>query len=89
MTLASTRHIPKVWAAAVRVMTVAGSLSPYERGALAPARQVSLTKPESNWLGRLSEQAESLPEDEEAFVASMATTADPAKVRLDQYGIGS
>jgi methanol--5-hydroxybenzimidazolylcobamide Co-methyltransferase len=52
-----------------------------EQGAFA------LTKPERNWLSRLSEQAEALPEDEEAFVATMAAGADTAKVRLDQYGI--
>jgi methanol--5-hydroxybenzimidazolylcobamide Co-methyltransferase len=46
-----------------------------------------LSKPEGNWLTRLSKQAESLPEDEESFIEEMATGADREKVRLEQYGI--
>jgi methanol--5-hydroxybenzimidazolylcobamide Co-methyltransferase len=38
MALADTRHIPKVWAAAVRVMSVARSLVAYERGAVGPGK---------------------------------------------------
>jgi len=38
MMLADTRHIPKVWAAVIRVMTVARSLVAYERGAVGPGK---------------------------------------------------
>lgn len=38
MALADTRHIPKVWAALVRVMTVPRSLVAYERARWARAR---------------------------------------------------
>ena len=51
------------------------------------AGEFSLTKPEANWLGRLSRQAEQLPEDEERFIAEMVAGADRQKVRLDQYGL--
>ena len=38
MALADTRHIPKVWAATVRVLSVARSLVAYERGAVGPGK---------------------------------------------------
>jgi methanol--5-hydroxybenzimidazolylcobamide Co-methyltransferase len=38
MMLADTKHIPKVWAAVIRVMTVARSLVAYERGAVGPGK---------------------------------------------------
>lgn len=38
MMLAEKRYIPRVWAAVIRVMTVARSLVAYEQGAVAPAR---------------------------------------------------
>lgn len=38
MALADTRHIPRVWAAVVRVLTVARSLVAYERGAVGPGK---------------------------------------------------
>lgn len=47
----------------------------------------SLSKPESNWLNRLSKQAERLPEDEGAFIEETVAGVDRGKVRLDQYGI--
>jgi methanol--5-hydroxybenzimidazolylcobamide Co-methyltransferase len=47
----------------------------------------SLSKPESNWLSRLSKQAERLPEDEDAFIEEMVAGVDRQKVRLDQYGL--
>jgi methanol--5-hydroxybenzimidazolylcobamide Co-methyltransferase len=47
----------------------------------------SLSKPESNWLNRLSKQAEQLPEDEGRFIEEMVAGVDRQKVRLDQYGI--
>ncbi len=51
------------------------------------AGEFALTKPEANWLGRLSHQAEALPEDEGRFIEEMVAGADRQKVRLDQYGI--
>jgi methanol--5-hydroxybenzimidazolylcobamide Co-methyltransferase len=51
------------------------------------AGEFSLTKPEANWLGRLSRQAEQLPEDEGRFIEEMVAGADRQKVRLDQYGL--
>jgi len=47
----------------------------------------ALSKPEANWLDRLSAQAEDLPEDEERFIGEMVAGADRDKVRFDQYGI--
>ena len=46
-----------------------------------------LSKPEGNWLSRLSRQAEDLPEDEGRFIEEMVAGVDRSKVRLDQYGI--
>ena len=47
----------------------------------------TLSKPEGNWLSRLSRQAEDLPEDEGRFIEEMVAGVDRSKVRLDQYGI--
>ncbi len=49
--------------------------------------EFTLTRAESNWLVRLSEQAEQLPEDENAFIESMLPNVDTSKIRLDQYGV--
>jgi methanol--5-hydroxybenzimidazolylcobamide Co-methyltransferase len=49
--------------------------------------EFSLSKPELNWLGRLSRQAEELPEDEGRFIEQMVARVEPGTVRLDQYGI--
>jgi len=38
MTLAEMRHIPRVWAALIRVLTVARSLVAFERGAIGPGK---------------------------------------------------
>ncbi len=46
-----------------------------------------LRRAESNWLGRLSKQADQLPEDEGRLIEEMAAGADRQKVRLDQYGL--
>ena len=51
------------------------------------AGELALAKAEVNWLGRLSRQAEDLPEDEGAFIERMTAGVDRQKVRLDQYGI--
>ena len=50
-------------------------------------KEFSLSKPEAHWLGRLSAQAEDLPEDEGRFIEEMVAGADRDKVRFDQYGI--
>jgi methanol--5-hydroxybenzimidazolylcobamide Co-methyltransferase len=45
MMLADTRHIPRVWAAVIRVMTVARSLVAYERGAVGPSKDCAYEGP--------------------------------------------
>jgi methanol--5-hydroxybenzimidazolylcobamide Co-methyltransferase len=50
-------------------------------------KEFALSKPEANWLDRLSAQAEDLPEDEERFIGEMVAGADRDKVRFDQYGM--
>ena len=45
-----------------------------------------LSKPESNWLDRLSKQAEQLPEDEGNFIEEIVAGVDREEVRLEQYG---
>jgi methanol--5-hydroxybenzimidazolylcobamide Co-methyltransferase len=47
--------------------------------------QVQTTKLEARWLDKLSRQAETLPEEEGEFIASMLPGLDPDKVRIDQY----
>jgi methanol--5-hydroxybenzimidazolylcobamide Co-methyltransferase len=45
MVLAETRHIPRVWAAVIRVMTVARSLVAYEHGAVGPSKDCAYEGP--------------------------------------------
>ncbi len=45
MTLAEMRHIPRVWAALIRVMTVTRSLVAYERGAVGPSKDCAYEGP--------------------------------------------
>ncbi len=45
MVLAETHHIPRVWAALIRVMTVARTLVGYERGALGPGKDCAYENP--------------------------------------------
>lgn len=45
MMLAHQRYIPKIWAAVVRVMTVARSLVAYERGATGPGKDAAYEGP--------------------------------------------
>jgi methanol---5-hydroxybenzimidazolylcobamide Co-methyltransferase len=45
MVLAEMHHIPRVWAAVIRVMTVARSLVAYERGALGPSKDCAYEGP--------------------------------------------
>ena len=49
--------------------------------------EFTLSRPETRWLDRLSFAMDEIPEDEDELVAAVAPTVDPAKVRLDQYGI--
>jgi methanol---5-hydroxybenzimidazolylcobamide Co-methyltransferase len=44
-----------------------------------------LSKLELRWLDKLSQQAETLPEDEEKFVSEMVTKVDSGKVLLEEY----
>ena len=48
-----------------------------------------LSKPEEKWLAILSRQADTLPEDEEEFIAGILRQVDASKVRLEDYGLGS
>ena len=45
MVLAEMRHIPRVWAAVIRVMTVARSLVAFERGAVGPSKDCAYEGP--------------------------------------------
>jgi len=45
MTLAEMRHIPRVWAAVIRVMTVPRSLVAFERGAVGPSKDCAYEGP--------------------------------------------
>jgi methanol---5-hydroxybenzimidazolylcobamide Co-methyltransferase len=56
------------------------------RGAAAGG-ELTFSRMEQRWLDRLSGLADELPADEEQFTASMIPLIDPAKVRLDQYGL--
>jgi methanol---5-hydroxybenzimidazolylcobamide Co-methyltransferase len=48
---------------------------------------VETTKLEQRWLDRLTRQADALPEDEGALIASQLPTLDAEKVRVVEYGI--
>jgi methanol--5-hydroxybenzimidazolylcobamide Co-methyltransferase len=50
--------------------------------------EVVLSRPEARWLDRLSRAMDEIPADEGELIAAVAPTVDPAKVRLDQYGLG-
>jgi methanol--5-hydroxybenzimidazolylcobamide Co-methyltransferase len=64
------------------IETLALLRSAHNEGAFA------ISKTEVRWLDRLSEQADTLPEDESEFIASMRNKIDLSKVRLDEYGLG-
>jgi methanol---5-hydroxybenzimidazolylcobamide Co-methyltransferase len=49
--------------------------------------QLTFSKLETRWLDRLSRQADSLPEDEESFIASILPVIDSSKVNLAEYGL--
>jgi methanol--5-hydroxybenzimidazolylcobamide Co-methyltransferase len=48
-----------------------------------------VSKLELRWLDRLSQAADSLPEDEGEFIAQMLPQLDLGKVRLEEYGISN
>ena len=45
MVLAESKYVPRVWAAVIRVMTVARSLVAYERGAIGPSKDCAYEGP--------------------------------------------
>ena len=47
----------------------------------------SLSKHELRWLDKLSNQADTLPDDEDKFIASMVAEVDRSKVQLGEYGL--
>ncbi len=51
------------------------------------AGEFALTKPEANWLGRLSRQAETLPEDEGRFIEEMVAGADRRRYGSTSTGL--
>lgn len=51
------------------------------------AGDFALSRPETRWLDRLSRAMDELPDAEDELTAAVAPTLDPAKVRLDQYGL--
>ncbi|MGI6544436.1 MAG: methyltransferase MtaB domain-containing protein [Limnochordia bacterium] len=53
----------------------------------AAAGSLDMSDQELDWLDRLSEQADALPEDEDTLIREISPTLDADKVRLDQYGL--
>lgn len=51
------------------------------------AGEFSLSQRELQWLDRLSDEADELPEDESELIANILPQIDQRKVRLDQYEI--
>jgi methanol--5-hydroxybenzimidazolylcobamide Co-methyltransferase len=56
-------------------------------GAAAAAGEFPLSRLENRWLGRLTQQAAELPENEDEFISEMVGKVDRSKVRLEEYGI--
>lgn len=46
-----------------------------------------LSRLEQRWLDKLSRQAEGLPEDEEELIRRVTPRLEPARVRLEEYGL--
>lgn len=79
--------------------TIISEATPYGRariGALATleilrkahtAGHLEISEQDEGWLDTLSEQADELPESEDALIAQVIPTLDHSKVRLDQYEI--
>lgn len=49
--------------------------------------ELSYSRAEQNWLKRLSNAADALPEDEEAFIEQMIPKINKEKILLEEYGL--
>jgi methanol---5-hydroxybenzimidazolylcobamide Co-methyltransferase len=81
MVLAEMRHIPRVWAAVIRVMTVARSLVAYERGALGPSKDCAYEGP---YLKAITGRPIAL-EGAEAAVAHCSPVGNIARAAADLW----
>jgi methanol--5-hydroxybenzimidazolylcobamide Co-methyltransferase len=81
MALADTRHIPKVWAALVRVMTVPRSLVAYERGAVGPGKDCAY---ENVYLKAITGHPMAM-EGAEAACAHLSPVGNIAKATADLW----
>lgn len=81
MVLAETRHIPRVWAAIIRVMSVARSLIAYERGATGPSKDCAYEGP---YLKAITGYPISL-EGAEAACAHVSPVGNIAKATADLW----
>ena len=81
MMLADTKHIPKVWAAVIRVMTVARSLVAYERGAVGPGKDCAY---ENVYLKAITGYPMAL-EGAEAACAHLSPIGNIAKATADLW----
>ncbi len=81
MVLAETRHIPRVWAALIRVMSVARSLVAFERGAVGPGKDCAYEGP---YIKAITGYPISL-EGAEAAVAHASPVGNIAKATADLW----
>ena len=81
MVLADLRHIPRVWAAAIRVMSVARTLVAFERGAIGPSKDCAYEGP---YLKAITGCPISL-EGAEAAVAHLSPIGNIAKATADLW----
>jgi methanol---5-hydroxybenzimidazolylcobamide Co-methyltransferase len=81
MVLAETHHIPRVWAALIRVMSVARSLVAYERGAVGPSKDCAYEGP---YIKAITGYPISL-EGAEAAVAHASPVGNIAKATADLW----
>ena len=76
MVLAEMRHIPRVWAAVIRVMTVARSLVAFERGAEGPSKDCAYEGP---YLKAITGYPISLEGAESAVATSRRSATSPTR----------
>lgn len=81
MVLAEARHIPRIWAAVIRVMTVARSLVAFERGALGPGKDCAYEGP---YIKAITGYPISL-EGSEAACAHLSPVGNIAKATADLW----
>lgn len=81
MVLADMRHIPRVWAATIRVMSVVRSLVAFERGAIGPSKDCAYEGP---YLKAITGCPISL-EGAEAAVAHLSPIGNIAKATADLW----